>query len=317
MTAADWQAMAAAAACHWGQPDRLRLIKARENVVFEVLFQDGRRAALRLHRPRYQKDAAILAELDWTAVLSALGLSVPTPLRTLAGGLLADAAGRRASCVGWLDGVPLGDAAQPLSDDAAARFGQVGALIGRLHNLTDAMPADLGAARPAWDMNGLLGEAPLWGRFWDNPAFVAKERDDMLRCRGWASVRLLQMIDRGADAGLIHADLMRENILVQANGLALIDFDDSGRGFRGYDLGTALVQCSDDRRLDRLTDDLLAGYLAERPDSRLTRDDVLFFTALRAMASAGWITDRAAPDDPRQRFYCLRALQLARKAGAV
>ena len=44
------------------------------------------------------------------------------------------------------------------------------------------------------------------------------------------------------DRGLIHADLLGENILDDGAGLRLIDFDDCGWGFRFYDLGTAMLQ---------------------------------------------------------------------------
>ena len=39
--------------------------------------------------------------------------------------------------------------------------------------------------------------------------------------------------------------------------------------------------------------------------------DVSLFVALRCFASAGWATPRAAPGDPRHRFYAERALRAA------
>ena len=51
------------------------------------------------------------------------------------------------------------------------------------------------------------------------------------------------------------------------------------------------------------------------PRSRATRPlaQISLFVALRAVASCGWIVTRAAPDDPRQRFYASRAVRAAQR----
>lgn len=314
--AAEAEALAAEALRHWpalAAPPRL--IKARENVVFEVRFQNGQRAALRLHRPGYQERDAILAELDWTAKLAQGGVPVPEPVRTKEGALVAEAGGRAASCVGWLDGRPIGEAGAPLRGGPAKQarlFFDLGRLLGRLHSVTDRLPGAPGAARPAWDAAGLAGEAPLWGRFWENPVFRGAERAEIAAVRAMAAERLAAMRAAAADFGLIHADVLRENVLVSGAGLSLIDFDDSGWGFRLYDLGTALVQNLEEPALAALAEALGDGYRAERPAARFDGHDLAFFVLMRCLASAGWIVTRAAPDDPRQRLYADRALRLAR-----
>jgi len=115
-----------------------------------------------------------------------------------------------------------------------------------------------------------------------------------------------------ADYGLIHADLLQENILQNADGLWMIDFDDAGYGYRLFDLGTALIQHAECAYLPALRASLIEGYAAKR--SVLVSDfDVQVFTMLRAFASTGWIISRASADDGRQRFYSDRALRLARE----
>jgi Ser/Thr protein kinase RdoA (MazF antagonist) len=317
------EALAAAALRHWG-PVAVPacLIKARENVVFEVRLADGRHGALRLHRPGYQAQAAIESELDWCAGLVRTGFPVPGPMATLDGRWTCEAGDRVASCVSWMEGTALGHAGRPLegpAEDQTKLYFGVGRLIGRLHAATDGLPEGTGRARPVWDAAGLLGEAPLWGRFWENPAFSAAERAEIEAARARAARRLAELRANGGDFGLIHADVLRENILVREDGLALIDFDDSGWGFRLYDLGTALVQNLEEPAFGAIARSLAEGYRSVRPTPAFDAADLMLFTMLRAFASAGWIMTRAAPDDPRQRLYPDRALRLARlvRAGSV
>jgi Ser/Thr protein kinase RdoA (MazF antagonist) len=132
----------------------------------------------------------------------------------------------------------------------------------------------------------------------------------MARVRDLARERLH---DRSLDYGLIHADVLRENLLDGPQGLVLIDFDDCGYGFRAYDLGTALVQNLEEPHLPLLAEALLEGYGAARPQAGVALRDLLLFTLLRCLASCGWIMSRAAADDPRQRLYAARALRLGNK----
>lgn len=313
MTDAEALALAGRALALWGGGEAPpRLVKNRENIVFELRLAGGARAALRLHRPGYQTAAGIGSELLWMQGLAAAGLLVPAPVPSLSGALVEEAGGRCLSCVGWLEGAPLGAAEAPLAGEAAeqaAMMHDLGGLVARLHGATDALALPAGFTRPSWDEEGLLGEAPLWGRFWESPAFAPGERALMLEARGFARKALADLRAGGADYGLIHADVLRENVLCHAGALALIDFDDAGFGFRHYDLATALVQSLEEPALPDLAAALVAGYRAARP---LAPGRLALFVMLRCCASAGWIASRAGPGDPRQRFYAGRALRMAR-----
>ena len=152
----------------------------------------------------------------------------------------------------------------------------------------------------------MLGDAPLWGRFWENPSLTSTEVDELQAARARAKEHLTRL---DPAVGLIHADLLQENILQNGAGLWLIDFDDSGLGYRGYDLGTALIQHAELAYLPALEAALCDGYGA---DAAL-RDAVPLYVMLRSMASCGWIMSRAPATDPRQRFYAQRALTCARR----
>lgn len=193
--------MADTALAYWGNavlPPQL--LQIRENVVFRVWLDDGRQAALRLHRPGYQSRAAIEAELAWIAALARQGVLVPAPLLTRNGGLTATTGDRIASCVSWIDGAPIGRAGQNLAGDLARQevlFESLGQLLGKLHSVSDGLDGGAMISRPVWDQNGLLGDDPLWGRFWDNPAFGPADRQIILAARDTARSQLAAMRAQG------------------------------------------------------------------------------------------------------------------------
>ncbi len=321
MTAADLRA----AMAQWGVCGPPRPVSARENAVYRCELPGGTTAALRLHRPGYQMRAAIESELWWTGALAAAGLPVQRPIPGRDGVMVAQLpSGRMASAVTWLDGRPVGAAGRPLAGSVRQRsalFERIGALVARVHAASDrlTLPADF--ERPRWDLEGLLGAHPHWGPFWANPALGAEERALLLRMRVAGRERLSAWQAGGGDFGLIHADLMRENILcdddlprdgapTDGGRLALIDFDDSGFGFRLYDLGTLMLQNLDDPAYPALLEAALSGYAGRRPSAAAV-EDAEFFVTLRALASCGWAMSRLAPGDPMLRRYGERALRRA------
>lgn len=312
MTDAGVLAIAVAAARAWGDCPPPRLISNRENAVFEVVLPTGR-AALRLHRAGYQTEAAIRSELWWLEALAGQGLRVPVPLLTRAGDLLCRLGGGRVvSVVGWIEGVPLGAAGVPLPGDAETHrlwHRALGRTIAALHNATDrlSLPADF--ERPPWDSDGLLGESPLWGRFWQHPGLGTAEVALLQAARRFAHDQLLALAE--ADFGLIHADILRENVLLSPAGLTLIDFDDSGFGFRLYDLGTVLSQNLSEPHLPVIARALTEGYGELRPLAAPDLALLPVFTLLRTLASVGWTMQRLPPEHSSNRPYIDRALRTA------
>jgi len=316
MDDAQAQGLAERALEHWGGTQRApRLVKQRENIVFDAVLRGGTRVALRLHRPGYQSRAAIDSELWWTSALAERGLPVAVPVPSLSGALVEAMDDRAVSCVGWLEGGPIGSGEAPLAGSADARAAlmrALGRLIASVQETTDALSLPADFERPAWDIEGLLGEAPRWGRFWENPAFSAAERGIVEQARTLARERLEAYRADGADFGLIHADYVRENVIAGPHGLALIDFDDSGFGFRLYDLGTALTQSLEEPDLPVLARSLVAGYRELRALSDEAEGRLALFLMLRTFASAGWVVGRAAPEDPRQQIFTRRVVRMAR-----
>lgn len=284
-----------------------RPLRLRENEVYEIATDQGR-AALRLHRRGYQSADAIRSELWWCAELAQSGLPVPAARLLPDGGYLATlASGRMASVVEWVEGEALGEAGVPLSGNVADQTDlhhALGRLLARVHAATDHLTLPPWFTRPRWDHDGLVGDAPFWGRFWEHPGLSVPEAAVLMDARKWLSQRLL---GQSLTMGLVHADVLRENIIVNKNSLSLIDFDDSGFGFKIYDLGTVLSQNLYEPAYAEIRAALCDGYGLADPT------DVDPFTLARTLASVGWAAPRLPPDSPIHRSHIDRAVMFARR----
>lgn len=314
MKDADALCLAQAALPAWGGRGTPRLIKNRENAVFAVDLPGGP-AALRVHRQGYQTEDAIRSELWWCEALADAGVAVPRAIRAGDGDLLIRLGDARiVSCIAWVAGDPLGEAGQPLpgtAEDQADLHRRLGSLIATVHDATDRLRLPPVFSRPRWDIDGLTGAAPFWGRFWDHPGLTPDEAETLRHARDAVRGRLADYAASGGDQGLIHADVLRENVFVNDRSLSLIDFDDSGFGFRLYDLGTVLSQNLSEPNVAAITAALVEGYDRIRRLGPLDRDMVPVFTLARCLASVGWTAPRLAPDDPIVRRHIDRALRCA------
>lgn len=300
--------LALEAAAHWGASSP-QLIRNRENAVFEVMLPAGR-AALRLHREGYQDDAAIRSELWWCAALAQNGVNVPAALPAKTGDLLVTlSTGRKASCIAWVEGEALGEAGV-LYDRPLPLLLEQHRLLGRLvadfHATTARLTLPDDFTRPRWDIDGLVGDAPFWGRFWDHPEATQAQRVILLRARDFLRQKL-QAHAATAAVVPIHADVLRENVLVSGHSLSLIDFDDSGWGFALYDLGTVLSQNLYEPTYESIRDALMDGY------GTTDTEMVEVFTLARTCASVGWTMPRLDPGDPVHPRHLARACMWAEK----
>jgi Ser/Thr protein kinase RdoA (MazF antagonist) len=184
--------------------------------------------------------------------------------------------------------------------------------MARLHDAADLFAAPVDFFRPAWSAEGLLGESPLWGRFWDCAGLEKEDRDFLVQLRGRLQGELTAIVPE-LSYGLIHADLVRENILVDGERVTFIDFDDCGFGFRLFDLATALLRNRGEPDYSTIRQSLLAGYLYVRPSMQNEVMHLPLFLLLRALTYIGWVGSRPElPDGERRlRRYVADARLLA------
>jgi Ser/Thr protein kinase RdoA (MazF antagonist) len=265
------------------------LAAERENSVYRITDEGGAEFALRFHRPGYRSADEIQSELQWMAELEKEGLHVPRPVASRQGSYVENVDGQFVSVLTWLAGVLLGRVATPLAiDDRLGTFSRLGASIARLHAISDRWLKPANFTRPAWDIDGLTGPEPYWGKYWENPALGPDDRKLIIAARDKARNALL--LNKGMlDFGLIHADLVRENVLLDGSDVKFIDFDDCGTGFRLFELATALLKNMEEPDYPELRQALLNGYNSVRP---MVMDMLSVFLVLRAFTYQGWIIPR-------------------------
>jgi Ser/Thr protein kinase RdoA (MazF antagonist) len=275
----------------------------RENAVFCVQANEGR-FALRLHRAGYRSDAELESELLFSAALANAGISVPKPVKSRVGLHVEHEDGTQVSVLTWLAGRPLGQSGVPLDvPDRCGTFRRLGYLIATLHTSADNWKQPPGFTRQPWGLEGLLGDNPQWGRFWDNPKLSREEKTVLGEARRLLRHRLAAM---SLDTGLIHADVVSENILIDGETLSIIDFDDSGWGYRLQDIATALVKHEAEPDFADLKQALIAGYTKRRS---LQVGDIDTFLFIRHLSYVGWIVSRMAGPDSETR--CARFISNA------
>ena len=291
-------------------PEDVRLVSLSENVTYRV--SDRRSNAdyvLRLHRPGYNSMAALESERIWTGALGEAGISTPESLLTRQGAhfVLIDIPGvderRCAGVTRWAEGTPLSDYMRWNScrEERKQIFHRIGEIAAAIHNHSTGWLEPPGFTRRRLDLDGLLGEAPSWGRFWEHASLTRAERARLRRARQAIRPILQSYGERADNFSLIHADLHPDNIIYNDGQMALIDFDDSAYGWHLYDLASALVEDRFAPDYEALRAALLAGYCEHR---RLaTRDIELLpvFMLVRGMAIIGWFHER--PEHAGSQFF--------------
>ena len=241
--------LARGALSRWGLAGdtRLDLIKHRENAVFGVRTADGHRFVLRVHRADYHSDASIRSELQWMTALREAGIATPAVIPTPDGELFVRVgfAGltheHQCDLLSWVSGTPLGSAEERAfsAEEAVARtYLATGRLAARIHNQATSWSRPAGFERPSWDEAGCLGPDALWGHWSDLDCLTAEERTVLADAAGVA-VEVLGRFGKAPDRyGLVHSDLVPDNLLDDGAQTAVIDFDDCGFGWHLWEMAT-------------------------------------------------------------------------------
>jgi len=287
----------------WDMPEgaQARLINVSENATYLVEAPGGFRAVLRIHRENYHTRRAIECELAWLEALDADGV-VTTP---------GISPGRDGDPIqtGRIDGLDAprfmalfhfveGDVPDE-SGDMTAGFEELGQIAARCHEhvLKWQKPQDF--QRLTWDTRAVFGPDPTWGDWRDAPevtpavAAVLEEVEQRVRAR-------LAAFGKAPDRyNLIHADMRLANLLVDAGGTRLIDFDDCGWGWFLYDFAAAISFIEDDPRIPDLKAAWVRGYRSVRPLSAGEEAEIDTFVMLRRMALLAWIGSHIEAPEPQ------------------
>jgi len=292
-------------------PNSVELAAHSENIVYKVVGVDQRKYALRVHRPGYHTLDELRAEQTWTAALHDHGINVAPAFRTAHGDYYTHVklgtTTRYVGLVGWLDGQSMSKVLEqkPDIEFLTHHLEELGRIAGELHNQAVSWKTPDTFVRHSLNIQGLLGESPFWGRFWDVPQLGAQQRDRFLTARS-AITKLLS--DYGENPGtysMIHADLHHGNLLVAPDGIHVIDFDDAGFGWHIYDLAVALYSYQDRSDFEDLKGTLIRGYRGQRSISDSDLELLPIFLLIRSMASMGWADARPELDQEGYMSYLI------------
>jgi len=296
-TPAAWQALE-----HFPvQAESIELVDHSENLTYRVRVRGGESDyVLRLHRPGYNSVKELECEREWVKALIDAGLPVPDPLVTRDGthfvliGISCANEKRYVGMTTWLEGVPLRRCPEFRSDTRkrAWLFHRIGEIVAAMHNQATRWTGLPGFIRPRLDLDGLLGDTPRWGRFWEYADLPVGGQERLLAARERLRVALSDYGMTPDNFSLIHADLDPGNIIYDRGELALIDFDDSAYGWHMYDVASALIEYCSDSDFEALSAAMLDGYLEHRPLAQQDMEMLPAFLLLRGMATLGWYHDR-------------------------
>ena len=286
----------------WGLQDAsLSMIKMRENAVLKVETNDGNKQVLRIHRAAYHTDDALRSELQWIQALASAGIETPEVIPTHSGELFitpdSTLAGlpRQIDVFAWVDGEPLGNVEEDLGGGVEihqSRFKTIGELAARVHNQASEWSIPSGFVRHAWDVEGLTGNKPFWGGFWELEALSDSERDLIERTRDRVRKDLIAYGQSPHNYSMIHADMLADNILVDGHHIRLIDFDDAGFGWHLFEMATSLYFYHGEPQYDRLLKSYISGYRSQRSLTDEDLENFPLFMLARGTTYLGWAHTR-------------------------
>lgn len=289
---------------HWDvEVKSINLHLQSENTVFKVDGVDGNTYALRVHRKGYHDLDELNSEHVWTASLSNAGLLVPEAVVTRSGdaytsvSFLNSDEYRYVGLVKWIEGTILNDLILDLEEkDVSDLYESLGKVVAKFHKATIAWEVPKDFKRHSFDTDGFLGSKPFWGRFWEAQNATTSEREKLSLIRNNITETLSKLPKDINSFGMIHADLHSQNVLIQGKNLSVIDFDDSGFGWYGFDLAVAIWDRLDFTatgcHFDIAYKSLIKGYLEERPNAKDIIETIPTFLLMRTMMIIRWIEDR-------------------------
>lgn len=282
-------------------------IKHRENAVFKVVTPDKVSYALRVHRLDYHTNAELQSEMQWMNAMRERGVMTPKPIVSSDGQYVEVVTssslpeGRQVDMLEWVDCTPLGSIEEGVEDINHYRL--VGQLMAKLHVETENWPLPEGFTRAHWDVDGLLGKKPLWGRAWNHKDLTPEQRVLIIEARDLGRKVLSDIPKDASNYGLIHCDFLPENLLVDTKGdIHLIDFDDAGFGYHLFDIATSVFWFMGDESFDDIVAEFLSGYESVRELSEQQKELLPWFLLIRGIVYLGWAQTRSETDVAKELF---------------
>lgn len=287
----------------WGvsEGSDLALLTFSENATFLVTDAiTSHRLVLRVHRPNYCDHAEIVSELDWLLALKSSGvIDVAAPLPQLDGERVARLADETAET--FVVAFEFIAGAEPDSAcDLSAWYRHLGQIAARLHlhSLSWKRPSTF--TRKVWTFDTIIGQQALWGDWRCLSEFAP---DDLALLEETEAVLKARLDDYGCSPnrfGLVHSDMRLANLLVDGDKMTVIDFDDCGICWFGWDFATAVSFIENDPLLADYQSAWVEGYRSVRPLDPQDEAILPTLVMLRRLQLSAWIASHAETPTARQ-----------------
>ena len=295
--------LALSALPHWElQGADVQLLKHRENAVMKITATSGEKYVLRIHRGGYRSDAELLSEIQWLDSLRAAGIPATEPRHTRDGSLFVSVAtpelpeGRQCDLLAWVPGTAIGSIEAGVAldgDELVFVYERAGELAALVHNHGESWQRPAGFTRLSWDEDGFFGESgTVCGRYWDLEDLTPEQLQLLHAARDKAAAALAAFGKTPDRYGLVHGDMLPENLFYDGTDVRLIDWDDLGFSWHVYDFASALFAHLGRPGFDTALGAMTAGYRRHRamPDEHLEMIPVLIMA--RALSYVGWAATR-------------------------
>jgi Ser/Thr protein kinase RdoA (MazF antagonist) len=280
----------------WGNSaeTNARLLTISENATFLLEDQKaGQKFVVRVHRPDYHTENEILSELAWIEALRRDGVvATPRPIAARDGSLLqsfSDGKTRRyAVAFDFMSGKE-----PDAESDLVKWYGTLGEINARLHVHSRSWVRPPRFERKTWDFDRIIGPGAYWGD-WRNALGLTSGGKAVLE-------RLHSLLEKQTGAygygpdrfGLVHCDMRAANLLVDADRLGVIDFDDCGLSWFAYDFAAAISFIEHEPHVPELMAAWLAGYRRTAPFEQEHEAALPMFIMLRRLQLTAWIASHA------------------------
>lgn len=249
----------------------LTLLSDADNIVFRVDVPGaetfdrhpylgkvgGRRFVLRVSTGHAE---ATRSELVWlAALLRDTDLTVPEPVPTRNGSLLAVTGASSVVLLRWVDGQALD------ADLDAEKLVKVGRYMAELHNHSERFTPPADFQRPRWDRNRLFGADSVL-HMPDANRYFSRDELKLFEAAAERVGRTMQRLGESRQVfGLIHADLHNRSYLFYGDQVRAIDFSDCGWGYYLYDIAITLAELKHRDDYPALHAAFVRGYREVRP----------------------------------------------------
>lgn len=283
-----------AALPNWGVSESatVRLLTISENATFVV--EDGATKLIcRVHRPGYHSREEILSELAWIDALRAETVVLtPRPMPGRDGAPLQSFSdGNEERFVVFFEHVP---GREPDAvGDLPFWFRHLGALTARLHGHSRRFALPAGFARKRWSFETIIGPSAYWGD-WRAAAGLGADGRAILERTAAGLKRATDALGQAPERfGLIHCDMRASNLLVEDDRMSVIDFDDCGFSWYGYDFAASVSFIEHEPILPELCAAWTDGYRSAAELDPSTEAALSMFVMLRRMQLTAWLASHA------------------------